>query len=101
MIAAHLLIHTAVVQTPSGYDMDRNPTYGEGVAVKCRIVPKDARAMGDTGAEPDDAYIMLANSSIAVGQKVTWAGKSLFVRKAWPCYALDGVNPDHWKAELV
>ena len=101
MIAAHLLIHTASVFTPAGLDMDRNPTYGAGVAVKCRIVPKDGRAMGNTGAEPADAYVMLANTALAVGQKVIWEGKSLSIRKAWPCYALNPEHPDHWKAELV
>lgn len=101
MIAAHLLIHIASVFTPAGQDMDRNPAYGEGASVKCRIVPKNARDMGNTGAEPADAYIMLANSALAIGQKVEWEGKSLYIRRAWPCYALDGSNPDHWKAELV
>ena len=101
MIAAHLLIHTATVYAPASMDADRNVTYGTGTVVRCRIVPKNVRSMGDTGAEPADTYIMLANTGIEVGQKVTWGGKDLFIRKAWPCYALDGSNPDHWKAELV
>lgn len=101
MIAEHLMIHTATVSTPTGFDMDRNPTYGTGTTVKCRIVPKDARGKTDVGAVPEDAYIMLANETITVGQKVEWGGKVLEIRKAWPCYALDGTTPDHWKAELV
>ena len=101
MIEAHLIIHTAQVSTPSGYDMDRNPTYGTAVSVKCRIVPKNARGMTDVGAVPEDSYIMLANEAISIGQKVEWGTKVLYVRKAWPCYALDGTTPDHWKAELV
>jgi len=101
MIAAHLLIHSASVKAPTGFDRDRNPTYGEASSVKCRIVPKNGRTMGQTGEQPDDHYLMLANSEITMGQTVTWEGKDFTVRKAWPCYALDGQKPDHWKAELV
>lgn len=100
MIAPHLIIHTATVYTPT-YDMDRNLTLGTGTEVACRIVPKNVRGMTDVGAVPEDTYIMLANTSIEVGQKVIWGAKELEVRKAWACYALDGTNPDHWKAELV
>ena len=100
MIAAHLIIHTATVYTPT-YDMDRNPILGPGTEVPCRIVPKNARGMTDVGAVPEDTYIMLANTALAIGQKVKWGSKDLEIRKAWPCYALDGENPDHWKAERV
>lgn len=100
MIAAHLIIHTATVYTPT-YDMDRNPILGPGTEVPCRIVPKNARGMTDVGAVPEDTYIMLANTALAIGQKVKWGSKDLEIRKAWPCYALDGQHPDHWKAELV
>lgn len=100
MIAAHLIIHTATVYTPT-YDMDRNPILGPGTEVPCRIVPKNARGMTDVGAVPEDTYIMLANTALAIGQKVKWGSKDLEIRKAWPCYALDGEHPHHWKAELV
>ncbi len=100
MIAEHLIIHTATVYTPTD-DMDRNPVLGEGVTVRCRIVPKNAKGMTEVGAVPEDNYIMLANTALATGQKVMWGDKELEIRKAWPCYALDGENPDHWKAELV
>jgi hypothetical protein len=100
MIAAHLIIHTATVYTPT-YDMDRNPILGPGAEVPCRIVPKNARGMVDVGATPEDTYIMLANTELTTGQKVKWGTKDLEIRKAWPCYALDGEHPDHWKAELV
>ncbi len=100
MIAQHLVIHVATVYTPT-LDADRNPDKGTGLEVPCRIVPKNARGMNDIGAVPEDTYIMLANTALSVGQLVEWGDKEFEIRKAWPCYALDGENPDHWKAELV
>ena len=100
MIAEHLIIHSATVYTPT-LDEDRNPTKGTGTTVPCRIVAKNVKGMTDVGAVPEDTYIMLANTALEVGQLVSWGDKEFEIRKAWPCYALDGTNPDHWKAELV
>ena len=101
MLTADLIIHSVTVYDVANLDADRNPVYGAGVTMPCRLEPIDARVRSQLGIQNADAMTIYSNSELKAGQRVDWMTKHFTVSNVKACYALDGNAPHHWEGQLI
>jgi hypothetical protein len=107
-ISRLMLVHSATLNAYIG-TVNSVKTYGTNQALTfVRLEPTKQNAMTSLGDMKNDRFTLFydcVNSrplavSFAIGDKITFGGSVLFVRKAAACYA-DSSSTHHWEVACV